>query len=132
MARARWPLQFDCPVIHVYLTLVLGGNKVLRTPLADTGAGNAKVPFELLLEENDCLLCTGKPTKVVSLTGAFQGSYPLYLVRIQIPLLSFDDDVAVLGVPTPLTGVDGIACFRFLNRFTYGNFANAGELRLEI
>jgi hypothetical protein len=26
---------------------------------------------------------------------------------------------------------DGIACFRFLNRFTYGNFGDPGQFGLE-
>jgi hypothetical protein len=131
MARAQWPLQFDRPAIEIILTLALGGQKVTRTLLADTGAGNAKAPFDLLLEENDCLLYGGKATHLVPVTGAHSGSYPLYVVRVQIPTLGFDDDVAVIGVPTPPSNLDGIACFRFLNRFTYGNFGNAGEFGLE-
>lgn len=100
--------------------------------MADTGAGNASSPFELLLDEDDCVNCGGKPTKMVSVSGAYVGSYPLYVIRIQIPLLGFDDDVPALGVPNPPKDLDGIACFRFLNRFTYGNFGNSSEFGLEM
>jgi hypothetical protein len=36
-----------------------------------------------------------------------------------------------VGVPNAPKGLDGIAGFRFLNRFTYGNFGNALEFGLE-
>ena len=32
------------------------------------------------------------------------------------------------GVPR---GLDGLACFRFLNRFSYGNFGDPGQFGLE-
>jgi hypothetical protein len=35
-------------------------------------------------------------------------------------------------IPNPPTGFDGIACFRFLNRFTYGNFGAATHFGLEV
>ena len=131
MARAPWPLQHDRPAIEVTLTLALGGTQVSRWLLADSGAGNAKAAFEILLDETDCLLCGGKPTQIISLTGALAGPFPLYILRIRIPLLGFDDNVAAIGVPNLPMSLDGIACFRFLNRFTYGNFGNAGEFGLE-
>lgn len=131
MARAQWPLLYDRPAIEIVLTPANGGQKVTRTLLADAGAGNAKAPFELLLEENDCLLFSGKPTQMVPLSGAYSGSFPLYVVRVQIPSLGFDDDVPVLGVSRPPKRLDGIAGFRFLNRFTYGNFGDAGAFALE-
>jgi hypothetical protein len=46
-------------------------------------------------------------------------------------LLGFKEDLPVLGVANPPSGLDGIACFRFLNRFTYGNFGSANEFGLE-
>ena len=131
MPRAQWPLMHGRPVIEVMLTMALGGAKVRRTLLADTGAGNAYSPFDLLLEENDCILCAGKPSQMVTLGGIFAGSFALYLVRLEIPVLGFNRVVGAIGVPTPPTSVDGIACFRFLNRFTYGNFGNTGEFGLE-
>jgi hypothetical protein len=54
------------PVIEIMLRLAQGGQKVVRTFLADTGAGRKNAPFEILLDENDCLLCGGKPLKSAS------------------------------------------------------------------
>jgi hypothetical protein len=51
---------------------------------------------------------------------------------VEIPLLGFGHRLAVIGVPTPPMSLDGIACFRFLSRFTHGNFGNAGQFGLEI
>jgi hypothetical protein len=132
MARAQWPLKNDRPTIEIELTLAVGGKKVTRTLLADTGAGNRQSAFELLLDENDCLLAGGKPTQSIPLGGAYSGTFPLYLIRVQIPLLGFDDDVPAIGASTVPMGLDGVACFRFLNRFAYGNFGSAGEFGLEI
>jgi hypothetical protein len=100
MARAEWLLKDDRPTIEIVLTQAMDGKPVVRTLLADTGAGNTEAPFELLLEESDCLMCGGKPTHAVVLGGAYSGSYPLYTVRVQIPQLSFDSNVAVVGVST--------------------------------
>ena len=118
-------------MIEVLLALALGGTKVSRTLLADTGAGNAQASFEILLEENDCILCAGKASQMVPLGGAFTGLFPLYRVRVEIPRLGFSRTITAIGVPTPPMSLDGIACFRFLNRFSYGNFGNAGEFGLE-
>ena len=49
---------------------------------------------------------------------------PVYLVDVQIPALAFDDSVPVVGVSSLPRGFDGIACFKFLRRFNYGNFGN--------
>ena len=132
MPRARWPLQNDRPVIEVVLIYSSGGTDVTRALLADSGAGNANAPFEILLEENECLLCGGKPIKAVSVTGAFTGSHLLYLIPIRIPLLGFADVIPAIGVPTLAAAFDGIACFPFLNRFTYGNFGDRNAFGLEI
>ena len=131
MAVTRWPLKQDRPVVEVVLTFPASGVRVSRVMLADTGAGSAQAPFELILDESDCLSGAGKPSRMVYLGGAYSGAFPLYLVRVDIPSLSFRMSVPAVGVPTPPMGVDGIACFRFLNRFTYGNFGNAGEFGLE-
>lgn len=131
MPRADWPLVQGRPVIQVILTLAQGGHKITRTLLADTGAGAMLAPFDLLLDETDCLLCDGTVTQTVTLGGAYTSSYPVYLLRVQIPALQFDHDVLAVGVPTTPPGLDGIACFRFLNRFTYGNFGNPNRFGLE-
>lgn len=131
MARAQWPLLGDRPVIEIVLTIAQGGQRVTRTLLADTGAGNMQSQFEILLDENDCLLCGGKPSQLVSLGGAYTGTYPLYVIRVEIPLLGFADDVPAIGLPTPPLGLDGLAGFRLINRFTYGNFGNPLAFGLE-
>ena len=131
MPRAHWPLVGGRPVIEVLLTLAQGGQKTRRILLADTGAGATAAPFELLLDENDCLLCDGTVTQTVTLGGAYTSTYPLYLIRVELPTLQFDHDVLAVGVPNPPAGVDGIACFRFLNRFTYGNFGDRSAFGVE-
>src|SRR6266542_2996429 len=123
MPRAQWPLLHDRPIIQVILVLVQGGQPLVRNLLADTGAGTAQSGFELLLDEQDCLLCGGIPLQGVVLGGAYVGSYPVYLVQVRIPMLGFDQAVPTVGIPAAPAGFDGIACFQFLNRFTYGNFA---------
>lgn len=53
------------------------------------------------------------------------------MVPIEIPVLNFSARVLAAGVITTPSGFDGIACFRFLNQFTYGNFGNKSEFGLE-
>ena len=132
MARQTWPLFRGRPSVEIVLTFAVGRRKAVRVLLADTGAGSNGAPFELVLDENDCVHCGGNPTKLVQLTGAFSGMYPVYGVRIQMPGIGFDDDVEVVGVRKLPAGIEGIACFRFLNRFTYGNFADRNLFGLEL
>ena len=124
-------MRHDRPVIEVVLTLALGGPKVTRTLLADTGAAGNRDPFELILEEVDCLMCGAIPSALVGLGGSYQGLHPRYGVRIMIPQLSFGQSVFAVGVAKPPDGFDGITCFRFLNRFTYGNFGDPATFGLE-
>ncbi|HEV7225831.1 MAG TPA: hypothetical protein VGN42_24205 [Pirellulales bacterium] len=131
MARAQWPLRHGRPIVEVSLALVQGGQRVVRRLLADTGAGDAQSGFELLLPEQDCLSCGGTPLKAVVLGGAYVGSYPVYLLDVQIPMLGFKKAVPAVAVPSPPSGFDGIACFRFLNRWTYGNFGDRTHFGLE-
>ena len=51
MPRAQWALFQERPTIEVVLTLAQGGQKMTRRLLADTGAGNARARFEMLLDE---------------------------------------------------------------------------------
>jgi hypothetical protein len=104
---------------------------VIRQLIADTGAGTAQAGFELLLHDNDCQLCGGIPSYPVTLGGAYTGSFPVYVVRIQIPALGFDHHLRAAAVPSCPPGFDGIACFRFLNRFAYGNFGDPSRFGLE-
>jgi hypothetical protein len=59
------------------------------------------------------------------------GFLPLYHVRVRIAQPGFDDVVSVASVPTNPRGFEGIAGFRVLNRFDYGNFGNPAEFGLE-
>jgi hypothetical protein len=131
MPRATWSLVRGRPVIQVVLTFAQGGQKVTRSLLADIGAGSELAPLELILDENDCLLCGATASHTVTLGGAYTGSYPQYDVSIEIPLLGYSADVLTVGVPNVPKGLEGIAGFRFLNRFTYGNFGNPLEFGLE-
>lgn len=130
MPRVCWPLLNGRPRIEVVLTLALDGKESPRNLLADTGAGSTSSAFDLVLDENDCMMC-GNYMGMTSLGGAFSGSFPIYGVRVRIPLLGLDLDVRAVGVPTTPTGLDGIAGFRFLNRFTYGNFGDKGQFGIE-
>jgi len=131
MPLVQWPLQHGRPSVQVVLTLVPGGQPLLRSLLADTGAGSQMSVFELILDEDDCLLCGGNPDQSVTLAGAYSGSFPTYVLLVQIPALAFAQNVRAVGVPSLPAGFDGIACFSFLNRFHYGNFSDRGAFGLE-
>jgi hypothetical protein len=103
----------------------------LQTLLADTGAGADTAPFELILDEDDCLLCGGNPDQTVTLGGAYRGSFPTYVLSVRVPTLGFDKNVRAVGLPSVLAGFDGIACFSFLNRFQYGNFGDRAAFGIE-
>ena len=132
MTRQVWPLLRDRPSIQVTLPLAPGSQPVLRNLLADTGAGTARVGIDLVLDERDCLRGQGLFLHTVKLGGSYVGSYPLYALRVQIPALGFDREVSVVGVSRVPAGFDGLACFPFLNRFTYGNFGDPGQFGLEV
>jgi hypothetical protein len=106
------------------------GQPFPRTLLADTGAGSQASLYELILEENDCLLC-GVPYLSVRLSGAYVGWFPVYTLDVQLPALGFTQSVRAVGVPSVPRGFDGLACFRFLNRFTFGNFGDPSQFGLE-
>jgi hypothetical protein len=131
MPRVLWPLLHDRPIVEVVLTVTSGGQPLLRQLIADTGAATARAGFELLLQENDCLVCGGIPSHPVTLGGAYTGFFPVYVVRLQIPILRFDRHLRAAAVPSCPAGFDGIAGFRFLNRFTYGNFSDPSRFGLE-
>lgn len=131
MPRKIWPLSNHRPAVRIVLTLTLGGQQLPRDLLADTGAGPATARFELLLNENDCIQCGSSLSYRVTLGGAYAGVFPLFMVRVQIPELGFHRYIRAVGVRAPPRGFDGLACFRFLNRFTYGNFGDAGQFGLE-
>jgi hypothetical protein len=66
------------------------------------------------------------------LGGAYTGPFSLYERRVFIPNLGFSKRVRAVGVPTTPPNFDGIAGFRFLSRFTYGNFASKAQFGLEL
>ena len=131
MPRVQWPLRHGRPCIRIVLTLAAGGRRVARYLLADTGAGSTQTPCELLLEEQDCLACGASPLRTITLGRAYAGPCNVYRVRIQIPEIGFDNVLPVGAVSSSSPGFHGLACFRFLNRFTYGNFGDPGQFGLE-
>jgi hypothetical protein len=131
MPRVEWALRNGRPSVQVVLTLAQGAQPIVRNLLADTGAGSAHSAFELILDEYDCLLCGGNPLQPVTLGGAYAGSFPTYLLPVEVPALGFALNLRALGVPSIFAGFDGIACFRFVNRFHYGNFGDPGLFGLE-
>lgn len=68
----------------------------------------------------------------VRLGGAYSGPFPLYLVEIRIPQINYREPVPVVGVSRVPQGFDGIAGFKFLNQFHYGNFGNADCFGLDL
>jgi hypothetical protein len=131
MPRAQWPLRRGRPCLEVILTLTQGAQPLVRTLLADTGAGSQRFDVALILQERDCLVCGGSSHRPVVLGGSYAGSFPTYTLPVHVPALAFIQDLRVVAVRSVPRGFDGIACFGFLNRFTYGNFGNPGEFGLE-
>jgi hypothetical protein len=132
MPRVQWPLWHGRPRVEVVLTLAQGGQPLPRTLLADTGAGSQASDFQLILDEDDCVLCGGNPLPHIQLGGAYSGSFPMYAISVQLPALGFVQDLRAVGVPSVPAGFDGIACFGFLNRFAYGNFGDPSQFGLEV
>ena len=100
--------------------------------LADTGAGASDCPFELVLRKRDCQSFGKRPLHDVKLSGAYRGWHPVCLVFVEIASFGLKLKVPAVGVPTPPKGFDGIAGFRFLSRFTYGNFGDPRQFGLEM
>jgi hypothetical protein len=117
--------------VEIVLTQTQDGRPYPRTLLAETGAGSQTVSIDLILDEHDCLLCGVVLFPPIRLGGAYAGLFPVYELRVQILALGFDQAVRAVGVAATPAGFDGIACFRFLNRFTYGNFGDPGQFGLE-
>ena len=131
MPRVHWALRQGRPCVEVVLTLAAGGQPLPRILLADTGAGSRTSAFELILDEDDCLLGGGNPLHSVTLGGAYTGSFPIYGLSVRIPGLGFNQPLPAVGIPSVPAGFDGIACFGFLSRFTYGNFGDPSQFGLE-
>ena len=132
MPRVTWPLLRNRPRIQVALVPWFGGRNLVRDLLADTGAGSTRSGFDLLLDEQDCKSCGGNPATSLQVHGAYAGTFPVYLLQVQIPQLGFNGNVRVIGAPSVPAAFSGIAAFPFLRRFTYGNFGMADEFGLEM
>jgi hypothetical protein len=130
MPRVTWPLKNGHPCVTVVLTLA-DGTEVDAELLADTGGGSANSAFDLVLPEDECLLCGGVAASTVTLTGAYEGTFPRFVLRARVPALGFDEELFVVGVPS-VVDFAGLACFRFLNRFGYGNFGDPTLFGLEL
>lgn len=131
MPRVVWPLLRGRPCIQIVLTRVSDGQPQLRRLLADSGAGTSSSGYEMLLGTADCLMSGGIPVQPVTLAGAYTGRFPVYRVRVAIPQVGVSRVLRVVAVPTLPAGFDGIACFRFLNSLTYGNFGDSTRFGLE-
>ena len=127
-----WPLRVEQPVVVVRLTDAFGLPHD-RTLLADTGAGHDTAPFELVLSFTDCERFGNLRPSIVGISGAIEGIFPIFKMWVEVPQLEFRRKIAVVAVPHDQLpeGLDGIAAFRFLNSFTYGNFGNSAEFGLE-
>jgi hypothetical protein len=134
MSRVTWPLERNRPIVQVQLVDTASGHKVSRTLLADSGAGSLDALFELILSASNCQQYMGlRGSDDVALGGAIVGTYPIYTVQVEIPELTVARRVRVVAVPDTAcpAGLDGIACFRFLTSFTYGNFGDRHRFGLE-
>lgn len=132
MPRQQWALSGGRPVIEVELTDAIKGDALPRLLLADTGGGDAASGFDLILHEDDCQNCASHVSHQVQRGGAYSGVYLVYVLRVKIPAIGFDKNLHVASVSDTTNDFDGIACFRFLNRFTYGNFGDASGFGLEL
>jgi hypothetical protein len=110
-----------------------GQGRLVRRLLADTGGGSLRAPFEVILGQTDAAQLPHLPAGSASVGGAFSGQYPTILVLAEVPGLSTLRGVFALLVPPAQlpTGLDGIAGFRFLNAFHYGNFGDPGQFGIE-
>lgn len=124
MPRATWPLCDGRPVVHLIFHPPIDARPLSRTLLADTGAGRLQSRWHLLLSEEDCYVLKLHEVYPVSLTRAYDGTFPAYLVRVSIPSLITTKVLVAVAVPAAdlSPGLDGLAGFRSLNSFGYGNF----------
>jgi hypothetical protein len=115
---------------HIEVSLPQAKGRRVRRLLADTGAGSDESPFELLLIERDCIRSGGLLTGAVSIGGAYAGWFNVYSIDVRISALNYLGNIEVVGVPKVPGGFDGIACFKFLNRFHFGNFGDSDSFGL--
>ena len=123
MPRAVWQLVQGRPVIEIVLSLPAAGQRTARTLLADTGAGSARTGMELILSEDDCSRFGMGSAGSLRLGGAFTGSFPAVWIHASVPGTGFSRLCLAVAVPAARLPqrLEGIACYRFLHRFTYAH-----------
>lgn len=133
MPRVSWPLQDDRPVIKLAFFSTEGGREYTRTLLADTGGGRWNSRWDVILSTDDCRLFGLNQVGLVHLGGAYSGNFPLVMVRAAIPALQITCKLVAVAIPLAQLrpGTDGLAGFRFLNSFHYGNFGNPEQFGIE-
>ena len=89
MPRVQWQLGLGRPCVQVNLSLSPSRQPLPRTLLADTGAGSRKAGIDLILLESGCLRCGGKQRPPVILGGAYTGSFPTFVLPVEIPAFAF-------------------------------------------
>jgi len=129
MPPVNWPLFNRRPMIELSLEHVK--KKRRRRLVADTGGGSDQAPFELILLDSDCQHTQVEMVGQVQLTGAYTGWFNVYSMVVRIPRMKFSKSILVAGVPSVPRDFDGIACFKFLNRFHYSNFGDRDSFGLE-
>jgi hypothetical protein len=82
---------------------------------------------------DDCRLFGLNQVGLVHLVGAYSGDFPLVMVRAAIPALQVARNLIAVAIPSAQMrpGTDGLAGFRFLNSFHYGNFGNPEQFGME-
>jgi hypothetical protein len=126
-----WPLHDGRPAVEIELVVPDSLHAHGKRPLVDTGAGPDAAPFELLLDEQDCVISAHRSSHLVRLSGAFSGEFRCYIVERRVPQLDLSVVTTAVGIDRPPAGFDGIAAFGFLNRFAYGNFGRPQPFGLE-
>ena len=130
MSPVSWPLHDGRPAIE-FAVSTTAGDEMIRRLVADTGAGAQAAPFELILHQDDCRQCGGILVFQVQLGGAYSGMFPVSMVDVRISALNFDEPVPVVGVTDLPPNFDGLAGFKFLNHFDYGNRGDPGGFTLD-
>jgi hypothetical protein len=132
MPQVSWRHVRGRPVIEIMLASP-GGSQALRVLLADTGAGSIRESMELILSEEDGRRFSVGNAGTLRLGRAFTGDFSAFWVSTSVPMLGFAGVCLAVAVPSSLlpNQLQGIACFRFLNRFTYGNFGDFDRFGLE-
>lgn len=96
MPRVDWPVADGRSIVQTELRMAREWSST-RTLLADTGAGTLNSLFDIVLSESDCRRCSLRPFGSVALRGAFQGSHPVYMVRLRIVQLDFNRHVRAVA-----------------------------------